>query len=127
MIEWNLKVKIVDVETAFLFGNLNEEIFMEVPEGMQATKQENFSLNKTIYGRVQSARQFYHKLVEVLNSCDFKGSEVDAYLWTKHSSLGMVFIAIYVDDCLTIGTEESIEEIINALKVNNLGLKVEDN
>jgi Holliday junction resolvase RusA-like endonuclease len=45
----------------------------------------------------------------------------------KHSSLGMVMIAIYVDDCLTIGTEEAIEKVIHALKEHNLGLKVENN
>jgi hypothetical protein len=39
----------------------------------------------------------------------------------------MVMIAMYVDDCLTIGTEESIEEAINARKRHNSGLKVEYN
>jgi hypothetical protein len=49
--------------------------------------------------------------VEAFKSCGFKGSEVDPCLWTKHSSLGMVMISTYVDDCLTIGTEEAIEEV----------------
>jgi hypothetical protein len=39
----------------------------------------------------------------------------------------MVMIAIYVDDCLSIRTEETIEEVIKALKGHNFGLKVEDN
>jgi hypothetical protein len=39
----------------------------------------------------------------------------------------MVVIAIYVDDCLSIGTEESSEEVINALKGHTFGLKVEEN
>jgi hypothetical protein len=39
----------------------------------------------------------------------------------------MVMIAIYFDDCLTIGTEEAIEKVIYALKGHNIGLKVEDN
>ena len=127
MLVWNLKAKIIDVETAFLHGDLKEEIFMEIPQGMDADKEDCLSLNKTIYGLVQSARQFYIKLVEALKSCGFKGSEVDPCLWTKHSSLGMVMMAIYVDDCLTIGTDEAIEEVINALKGHNFGLKVEDN
>jgi hypothetical protein len=38
----------------------------------------------------------------------------------------MVMIAIYVDDCLTIGTEEAIEEVFNVLNGSNFGLKVED-
>ena len=65
--------------------------------------------------------------MEALKSCGFKGSEVDPCLWTKHSSLGMVMMAIYVDACLTIGTHEAIEEVITAQKGHNFGLKVEDN
>jgi hypothetical protein len=49
-------------------------------------------------GLVQGARQFYIKLMEALKSCDFKGSEVDPGLWTKHVLYGMVMIAIYFDD-----------------------------
>jgi hypothetical protein len=83
---------------------------MQIPEGMDAAKEEFLCLNKTIYDLVQSARQFYVKLVEALKSYDIKGSKVDPCVWTKHSSLGMVMIAIYVDDCLTIGKEEAIEK-----------------
>jgi hypothetical protein len=95
---WNLKNKIFDVETAFLQGDLKEEIFMGAPEGMDAAKKECLSLNKTIYGLVLSSRQFYIKVVEALKSCGFKGSEVDTCLWTKQNSLGMVMIEMYVDD-----------------------------
>jgi hypothetical protein len=98
MIVWNFNAKIVDVETAFLHRGLMEEIFMEIPEGMDAAKEDCLSLSKTIYSLVQSASQFYIKLVEALKSCGFKGSEVDPCLWTKHCSIGMVMIAIYVDD-----------------------------
>jgi hypothetical protein len=89
---------------------------MEILEGMDAAKEDCLSLNKTIYVLVQSERHLHIKLVEVLKSCGFKGSEVDPYLWIKHSSLGMVMIVIYVDDFHTIGTEEAIEEVIHTLK-----------
>jgi hypothetical protein len=39
----------------------------------------------------------------------------------------LTWIEIYVDDCLTIETEEAIEKVIDALKGHNFGLKVEDN
>jgi hypothetical protein len=45
----------------------------------------------------------------------------------KHSSYGKAIIVIDVDDQLTIGTEESIEEVINWMKEHNLGLINEDN
>jgi hypothetical protein len=94
MLVWNLKAKIFDVIAAFLHGDLNKEIFTEVPEGMDTAKEDCLSLRKTIYGLVQIARQFYMKFVKPLKNCDFKGSEVDPCLWAKHSSLGMVMIAL---------------------------------
>jgi hypothetical protein len=39
----------------------------------------------------------------------------------------MDMIAIYVDDCVAIGIEEAVEEVINALKGNNIDLKLEEN
>jgi hypothetical protein len=69
----------------------------------------------------------YIKLLEALKNCAFKGGEIVTCLWKKHSSLGMLMISIYVDDCLTIGTEEVIEEVINALKADNFNLKVKEN
>jgi hypothetical protein len=119
-----LPAKIFDVKTS---GELNEKIFMEIHEGMYAAKKDCLSLNKTIQGRVQNTRQFYIKFVEALKSCGFKASEEDPCLCTKHSSLGMVIVVIFVDDCLAIGTEEAVEEVMNSLKGNNFGLKVEDN
>jgi hypothetical protein len=40
MLTWNLKGKIVDIKTAFLQGNLKETIYMEIPKGMEANKNE---------------------------------------------------------------------------------------
>jgi hypothetical protein len=57
MLIWNLRAKIFDVETAFLHGDLKEEISMEIPEGIDAVKVDGLSLNKIIYGLVQSSRR----------------------------------------------------------------------
>jgi Reverse transcriptase (RNA-dependent DNA polymerase) len=56
-----LQATIIDVETAFLHGNLQEEIYMNIPEGMK-NKETNFlRLKRTIYGLDQSAREFYKR------------------------------------------------------------------
>jgi hypothetical protein len=72
MLTWNLKGKIVDIETALLHGNLKETICMEIPKRMEANENECLILNKTIYGFVQSAREFYKKLVVASKGCGFK-------------------------------------------------------
>jgi hypothetical protein len=58
---WNLKGKIVDIETAFLHGNLKETIYMKIPKGMEANENRCLILKKKNYGLVQSAREFYKK------------------------------------------------------------------
>lgn len=66
--------EIVDIETEFLYGDLEEVIYMTVPEGYETiVKDDNvdrskhcLQLVKTIYGLSQAARQFYKKLVSVL-------------------------------------------------------------
>ena len=123
---WKLKARIIDVETAFLHGDLKEEIFMEIPPGMEASKDECLILKKTIYGLVQSARQFYVKLVDALKGCGFEGSPVDPCLWTRNSSSGIVMMAIYVDDFLTLGTDAAIDEVIELMKNYGFGLKVKN-
>ena len=69
----NLKADIVDIEMAFLYGNLKEEFFMKQPEGLEYMENENnlnnedaLVLKQSIYGLVQAARQFFKKVSDVL-------------------------------------------------------------
>jgi hypothetical protein len=67
---------------------------MEILLGMELSKDECLHLKETVYGFVQSTRQFYVNLVEALKGCGFEGSPVDSYLWMKNSSHGIVLMAI---------------------------------
>ena len=80
---WNLNACIIDVETAFLHGDLQEEIYMNIPEGMNSNPDDCLLLTKTIYGLVQSAREFYKKLISVLKSLGFKENKSDPCLLSK--------------------------------------------
>jgi len=123
ILTWNLIGKVINIETAFLHGDLKETIYMEIPKGMEAEKGKCLVLKKTIYGLVQSAREFYNKLVLSLKDCGFCGSSVDPCLWIKHSDLGIVMVAVYVDDCLVVGNEKAIDDMIECLKRSEFGLK----
>ena len=70
---------LMDVETAFLYGEIEEEIYMEVPVGMKevfsdphGTDEENicYQLLKGIYGLCQSVRQFWKKFVNEMMKTD---------------------------------------------------------
>ena len=124
---WKLQASIIDVETAFLHGNLQEEIYMNIPEGMESNNNQCLLLNKTIYGLVQSAREFYKRLIEVLKSIGFIENKSDPCLLSKWDKEDVMLIGIYVDDCIVIGKEEQISKLIDDLKSSGFNLKIENN
>ena len=63
---FRLESKIVDVETAFLYGELEEEIYMDPSPGLKNVEDDDvLLLKKCIYGLVQSARQYHKKAVKI--------------------------------------------------------------
>ena len=91
--------KIVDMETAFLYRDLKEEIYVECPQGMSDIKMDDcVILNKHIYGLVQAAQQNYMKAVEILKSSSFVGGSIHPCLHVKKSVKGIVFVALYKDN-----------------------------
>ena len=126
-IHFGLTAKIVDVETAFLYGKLDEEIYMQCPQGLKDGGNDKVLLLKQcIYGLVQAARQYYKHIVEILKEIGFKGGSVDPCLFTKRDKWGICFIVLYVDDNLIIGHPKAVEETISLMRKHNLVLKVED-
>ena len=116
---FGLKSKIIDVETAFLHGDLDTEteIYMDCPEGMEGGGPDKcVRLLKTIYGLVQSARMFFKKLVQKLIDIGFVQNEADPCLLTWKSELGVVYVATYVDDCYCIGHSAALDKLVELLK-----------
>jgi transposase InsO family protein len=127
MLLWNLDGILIDVECAFLEGELEEEVYMDCPEGLENTgKEDCLKLEKSIYGLVQSARQWWKKLVKILKEIGFKSGNADPCLLTKRDNDGLVLIALYVDDCLCIGDKKAIKKVVEELRNKNLNLKVDD-
>jgi len=124
MIARKYDAKIVDVETAFLYGELDEEIYMLSPEGLDNKPDECVKLEKAIYGLVQAARQYYKFFVKTLKKVGFEVSKADPCLLMREDEFGTVFFAVWVDDSLVIGDEKAIDKVIKDLKENGLVLKI---
>ena len=125
---YGLQTKIIDVETAFLYGDLEEEIFMECPRGLEGvTDEDALQLYQCIYGLVQAARQYYKKFIKILKSIGFVGGDVDPCLLMQNNEKGLIYVAVYVDDNFLIGTNEAIEDTIASLRAKGLVLKETDN
>jgi hypothetical protein len=93
---------------------------------LKAKEAECCLPQKTIYGLVQSARQFYKKLVKVLMILGFNGGYTNPCLMTRQNKLGVVFIALYVDDCLCIGNDAAIKDLVKGMETQGFTLKIDE-
>ena len=94
-----------------MYGDLEEEIYVDCPQGMSNVGSDDCSnLKKCIYGLVQAVRQYYKKAVEILNESGFIRGNFDPCLYIKKSEKGIVYVALYVDDNLMIVEVEAINE-----------------
>ncbi|GBN19276.1 Copia protein [Araneus ventricosus] len=123
----NLNVTHVDIKTAFLHGNLEDEVYMSQPEGYIQTGQEQkvCKLNKAIYGLKQAARAWHLKIGESLIKYGYEQSKADPCLFKFANNGNPMYIIVYIDDLLIAGKDEDIRKIIKELEeeyeLKNLG------
>jgi hypothetical protein len=115
------------VTTAFLNGELEEEIYMDCPDGMEHRANECLLLEKTIYGLVQSARQYFKKFSDILVSkMNFSQCKSDPCMFIRRNNMGICIILCYVDDNLTVGDPRAIRETLKEIKQHGLEIIVGD-
>ena len=105
---WNLHACLINVETAFLHGDLANDIYIDCPEGIKNVNNsvDCLKLEKYIYGLVQAARQFFRKSKEVLLKLGFEMNKADPCLLIKKNEKGVIFVVLYVNDCLCVGRKQ---------------------
>lgn len=103
----------LDVNNAFLHGDLHEEVYMITPQGFPNPLNQVCKLQKSLYDLKQASRQWFAKLTESLVSLAFVQSKNDYSLFIKNSTTGMVIVAVYVDDIIVTGSDQPA---ITALK-----------
>ncbi|GJT22210.1 7-deoxyloganetin glucosyltransferase-like protein [Tanacetum coccineum] len=97
----------LDVNNAFLHGDLNEEAYMTVPQGYPHNLPPNSvcKLTKSLYGLKQANKQWFEKLTTFLLSLGFKQSYVDTSLFTINHQNSITSLLVYVDDILLTGKD----------------------
>ncbi|KAJ0621772.1 putative RNA-directed DNA polymerase [Helianthus annuus] len=109
----------MDVNNAFLYGMLSEDVYMTQPQGYSSKDNKVCKLVKSLYGLKQAPRQWNEKLTSVLTSMGFVQSICDYSLFVLSKSDVFVVLLVYVDDIVITGNDKSaIENVKSSLRKN---------
>ncbi|CAJ2637004.1 unnamed protein product [Trifolium pratense] len=122
---YNLIVHQMDVKTAFLNGDLEEEIYMEQPEGFVIHGQETkvCKLDKSLYGLKQAPKQWHEKFDNLMILNGFRLNESDKCIYYKSDGNICTIICLYVDDMLIFGSNLSAINNVKSMLSNNFDMK----
>nr|GEV84836.1 zinc finger, CCHC-type [Tanacetum cinerariifolium] len=99
----------IDVKTAFFKGDLDEEVYMNQPQGFIMPGNENkvCKLIKSLYGLKQAPKKWHQKFDEIVLSNGYLLNQVDKCVYSKFDETGKgVIIYLYVDVMLIFGTDQ---------------------
>lgn len=131
----------MDVKTTFLNGDLDENIYMEQPEGyvLPGNELKMCKLVKSLYGLKQAPKQWHQNFDSMILSNGFIPNYCDKCLYTKVCKTTVIFLCLYVDDMLIIsnhlnGILETKRFLTSTFKMTDLvlvgtilGIKVKRN
>jgi len=123
--KYDLDVDHIDAVTAFLHGDLTEEIYMRQPEGFvtKGKEAEVCRLRKAMYGLKQGSRAWNQRLNSIIQQIGFTQSKVDqcVYIYTKGDK--KIIIAVYVDDLLIFSNNKNLKEITKSKLMEQFKMK----
>uniref|UniRef100_A0A6N2KNP9 Integrase catalytic domain-containing protein n=1 Tax=Salix viminalis TaxID=40686 RepID=A0A6N2KNP9_SALVM len=126
MHRWPLRQ--LDVKNAFLHGFLSEEVYMEQPPGYIDPQFPTHvcRLQRALYGLKQAPRAWFQRFSQFLLRLGFIASRADSSLFVHHSSHGVVYLLLYVDDMVITGNNTSmlhslIDRLASEFSMKDLG------
>jgi hypothetical protein len=128
-------IEMVDIEAAFLEAELDEDIYIEWPEGVEELgyfskdemKDKCLKLERAMYGCVQSPLMFFKTYSKHLEAIGLTQSLADPCIWYKHDKDNrlILIVAVYVDDCIIAGPKTEVdifkEDVQKRFKITDLG------
>jgi hypothetical protein len=118
----------MDVKTAFLNGNIEEEVYLEQPRGFEVHNRASHVclLKKALYGLKQAPRAWYSRIDSYLQSIGFIKSDVDPNLYLLMKGEDILILVLYVDDLFLTGAETLIaackQDLAKEFEMKDLGL-----
>ncbi|KAI3784302.1 hypothetical protein L1987_43400 [Smallanthus sonchifolius] len=104
------KVYQLDVNSAFLYGKVHEEVYVTQPPGFEDPHNINkvYKLDKALYGLHQAPRAWYETLSKHLLSNGFDRGQIDSTLFIRKAGGDILLVQVYVDDIIFGSTNEGM-------------------
>ena len=126
MVQFSLKIHLLDVVTAYLHGPLDAELYIKPPpdflfKPIPPESPRSFPglrIQKALYGLKQVGRMWYQHLKEFLTSHEFLTDHTLSYIFIYRNQKEFVIVAAYVDDLNLIGIELAITHAKTLLTEN---------
>lgn len=105
----------MDVKTTFLYGDLEEEIYMKNPRGFEIKGKKELicKLKKSLYGLKQSPRTWYQKIETYIQGLGFTRNKLDHRVYFKLVDCRIIYLVLCVDDMLLIENDKKIIQDVN--------------
>ena len=115
----------MDLKTAFLNGDLEDEVYMDQPEGFLTIGKEHLGckFRKSIYGLKQASRQWYPKFNNTITSYGFIENTVDWCIYMKVNGSKFIILVLYVDDILLIANDVNLLHDVKKFLFKNFEMK----
>ncbi|WRX21065.1 Reverse transcriptase [Theobroma cacao] len=106
----NLKLYQMDVQSAFLNGFIQKEVYIEQPPSFEDFEKLDhvFKLHKALYGLKQAPRAWYERLSNFLVEKGYVRGSIDTTLFIKRYLNDLIVVQIYVDDIVFGVTNEAL-------------------
>lgn len=115
----------MDVTCAFLYGDIEEEVYMQQPEGFVVKGQEHmvYRVRKSIYGMRQSPLRWYEKIAEKLMAFGFTRCTADYGVFVLQNAVEHILVGVYVDDLLIASKTKSGMQWTKTMLKNTFEMK----
>jgi hypothetical protein len=126
---YNTQLDQLDVKTAFLNAPVQEDIFVDVPEGMNIDDGYVLKLNQALYGIKQAPREWFKEISSTLHSFGYSSCIKDTCLYVKKTKTNnIILLGLFVDDmpvayhsCKVVEWCEDKQKLKNKYELSELG------
>ena len=127
--QWEWEVHHMDVKSAFLNGDLQEEVYVQQPPGFSDPKTAGkvLRLKKALYGLKQATRAWNARLDSELHKLGFKRSAEEHAIYRRGSDISLLLVGVYVDDLIICGPDRNAiatfkQQMKRSFSMSDLGL-----